>query len=102
MKEKLKEAYDYGKDEVLGQKGDILLEAKDLPDCLKLMKEAIVDAVTAFTDQDDFLKEVPQSVIDDLEKDLRSKFENGYVTKNTICFFKEFNEIKKPRPKCGP
>ena len=82
MKEKLKEAYDYGKDEVLQQKGDIILEAKDLPHCLKLMKDAIVDAVTDFTDQDDFLKEVPQPVMDELEKDLRSKFENSYVTFN--------------------
>ena len=82
MKEKLKEAYDYGKDEVLQQKADIILEAKDLPHCLQLMKDAIVDAVTDFTDQDDFLKDVPQSVIDELEKDLMSKFENGYVTFN--------------------
>ena len=79
MKEKLKEAYDNGKKGVLNQKDDIIARAKDPEDCLKLMKDAIVKLVTDFTDQDEFLKDVPQSVIDDLEKDLKSEFEKEFV-----------------------
>ena len=91
MNKNVKEAYDHAKKAVLNEKDDIIARAKGPEDCLKLMKDAIKKSVKDFTDEDKFLKEVPQSVIDDLERDLKSEFEIAHVN---FVYFSSFFFIK--------